>query len=134
MNCNNTHKLVIKTLGSQVTRQWIKLSDGTQEADAGVLASLEAGITNTKCGVGTHTPDGAQYTGATPVILGQTVESLTLTVRTGQVTVTTPTGSMTVFPRESFSWGSGDVNLLDASALTFTGNANALYRLHWENV
>lgn len=134
MSCNNTHKLIVKRLGSQVTRQWIRLSDGSQETDAGVLASLEASITNAECGAESHTPDGNQYTGTTPVVLGQTVESLTLTVRTGQVTVTTPTGSMVVFPRESFSWGSGDTNYLDASVLTFTGNANALYRLHWENV
>lgn len=71
MSCNKTHKLITKTLGSQVTRTWIKLSDGLEETDAGVLTSLEASITAQDCddcpaekaqsivqGVGTSIPAG----------------------------------------------------------------------------
>ena len=50
MSCNNkTHKLVIKTLGSQVERYWINLDDGQVETDAAVLASLEALIDEEDC-------------------------------------------------------------------------------------
>ena len=48
-SCNKTHKLITKTLGSQVTRTWIRLSDGLEETDATVLASLEASITDADC-------------------------------------------------------------------------------------
>ena len=125
-----THKLIIKTLGSQVAREWVRLSDGLVETNTATIAALEAELT--KC-AGIHTADGDEYTGATPVTPPvNPVESLTIRVRTGQVVVTTPTGAFTIYPRETFSWGGGDTNLVDVSGLTFTGNANALYSLHWE--
>ena len=48
-NCNKTHKLITKTLGSQVTRTWISLATGMAETDAAVVASLEVAITDTDC-------------------------------------------------------------------------------------
>lgn len=51
MSCTKTHKLRIATLGSQVTRTWIKLSDGLAETDTTVLASLEATIADADCEV-----------------------------------------------------------------------------------
>ena len=50
MSCKSkTHKLVIKTLGSQVERYWVDLDDGQVETDADVLASLEALIDEEDC-------------------------------------------------------------------------------------
>ena len=53
MSCKSkTHKLVIKTLGSNVERYWIDLEDGLVETDAAVLASLEALIDEEDCNDG----------------------------------------------------------------------------------
>jgi hypothetical protein len=43
-NCTKTHELQITRLGSSVTRNWIRLSDGAIETDAATLLSLEATV------------------------------------------------------------------------------------------
>lgn len=47
--CNNTHELKIITLGSSVTRTWIRLVDGLVETNPAVIAQLEASLSGANC-------------------------------------------------------------------------------------
>ena len=48
-NCGSTHRLQITTLGSNVTRTWIRMADGQVETDAAAIDELESQINNADC-------------------------------------------------------------------------------------
>ena len=62
-SCNSkTHKLVIKTLGSSVTREWVRLSDGQLETDAATLSALEASLADEECGGESNCVESQEWT------------------------------------------------------------------------
>lgn len=48
-NCGGTHRLKITTLGSNVTRSWVRMSDGQVETDTAVIAELETNFSDPNC-------------------------------------------------------------------------------------
>lgn len=113
------------------------ISDDSERTIVGDVDCCECGCGNSSSDSGsgnsveTHVPNITSISGtATASGIPATVESITLRVETGRVTVngvSIGTGSV--------SWGNGDTNYINASGLSFVGETAGTYAtIHWEEV